>query len=71
MQINQTAFTDREAMILRESLGAPLEKLSYNQGEALSTGYLAQNRVTRDEFLQTLTKFWQALPNDYEKVDRR
>ena len=67
MQINHTTFTEREAMILRESLGAPLEKLTYNQGEALSTGYLAQNRVTRDEFLQTLNKFWQALPKDYER----
>ena len=54
-------------MIIRESLGAPLEKLSYNQDEALSTGYLVKNQVTRDEFLQTLNKFWQALPNDYER----
>lgn len=67
MQIDHTTFTDREAMIIRESLGAPLEKLSYNQGEALSTGYLAKRHVTRDEFLQTLTKFWQALPKDYER----
>lgn len=67
MQINHTTFTEREAMILRESLGAPLEKLSYNQDEALSTGYLVKNQVTRDEFLQTLNKFWQALPNDYER----
>lgn len=67
MQINHTTFTDREAMIIRESLGAPLEKLSCNQNEALSTGYLVRNQVTRDEFLQTLNKFWQALPNDYER----
>lgn len=67
MQINHTTFTDREAMIIRESLGAPLEKLSYNQNEALSTGYLVKNQVTRNEFLQTLNKFWQALPNDYKR----
>lgn len=71
MQINHTTFTEREAMILRESLGIPLEKLSYNPDQALSASYLAMAQVTRDELLQTLAKFWQALPKDYEKVDRR
>lgn len=67
MQINHTTFTAREAMIIHENLGTPLEKLSYNQDEALSTGYLVKNQVTREEFLQTLNKFWQALPNNYER----
>ena len=66
MQINHTMFTDREAMVLRESLGWPLEQLSHNLDHALSTSYMVGAHVNRDEVLQTLDKFWRALPKNYE-----
>lgn len=67
MKPNNVNFTDREAMIIRETLWDTLEKLHHSPEEVFVTGFMTDANVTRDEHTQVLEKLWDTLQNNYPK----